>query len=104
MALWASWKGITGTNMDSAAERKSEKNALDRLGQHGLDVGERGDHPLDSIVAFREHSFHQPRSSRVVSCNTQADFSNGDSPDSLQKSFFTFPAFALTGKSLDDSV
>ncbi|RTE82089.1 hypothetical protein BHE90_003405 [Fusarium euwallaceae] len=104
MALWASWKDITGTNIDSAAEQKFEQDALERLEQHGLDLSEENDHPLDSIVAFRDQSFRQPRSSRVVCCDTQADFSNGDSPDSLQQSFFTFPAFGLTGKSIDDSV
>lgn len=103
-ALWASRKGIADNNIDSAAEQKSKQDALSRLGRYGLDVSGKGDHPLDSIVAFREHSFRQPRSSRVVSCDIQANFSDGDSPDSLQQSFFTFPAFGLTGKSLDDSV
>lgn len=103
-ALWASQKGTTGNNIDGVAEQKSEQAALSRLGRDGFDLSKKGGHPLDSIVAFREHSFRQPRSSRVVSCDTQENFSDSDSPDSLQHAFFTFPAFRLTGKSLDDSV
>ncbi|KAI8719553.1 hypothetical protein NCS52_00736400 [Fusarium sp. LHS14.1] len=94
VALWASRKGIAATNINGAVEQKSEQGALRRLEQKGIDLSEKGDHPLDSIAAFREHSFHQPRSSRVVSCDTHADFSKDDIPDSLQQYFFTFPAFA----------
>ncbi|RSL64967.1 hypothetical protein CEP54_004480 [Fusarium duplospermum] len=104
VCLWVSRKGITGANIDNSVEHKVEQDALDRLGQHGLDMNEKGDHPLDSIVAFRDHGSDQSRASRVVSCETQWDVSSDDDPDSFQNSFFAFPAFGLTGKSLDDSI
>ncbi|KAI8688993.1 hypothetical protein NCS55_00155000 [Fusarium keratoplasticum] len=40
-ALWASRKGITDNNIDSAAEQKSEQDALIRLGRDGLDQAAR---------------------------------------------------------------
>lgn len=103
LAQWVRKENIAITNIDVAMELEHDHNAIARLRETGVDLSEKGDHPLDSILAFREHDIYQSRSSRVVPWETQLPGYNTD-PTTWRYTFFAFPAFGLAGKTLDESI